>query len=260
MGLQAPTAGKIIFEGEDLFSLPGKRLKEFRGRMGIVFQDPSASLNPRLTVYRSIVEPIVTHRDMGKREREEKALELLEQVGLGKEHIHRYPNEFSGGQQQRIGIARALSIDPSFIVFDEPTSALDVSVQAQVLNLILDLKSRYAFTGLFISHDLLVVRYLADRIIVMYLGRIVESGPAEKVFEQPFHPYTRALLSALPVPGVGEKKERIILEGGVPSAVDIPSGCRFKTRCTLNKIPECENTEPELREIENGRYAACHVL
>jgi len=260
LGLTPPTSGRVIFEGEDLFSLRKSRLKEFRGRMGIVFQDPSASLNPRLTVYRSIAEPVQTHRDLEKKAQEAKVLELLEAVGLGREHVYRYPNEFSGGQQQRIGIARALSIDPSFIMFDEPTSALDVSVQAQVLNLILDLKNRYAFTGLFISHDLLVVRHVADRIIVMYLGVVVESGPAERLFRDPLHPYTRALLSALPVPRGGAKKERIILRGGVPSSIDIPPGCRFAERCGMDKVPACTEIEPVLKEVEKGRYAACHLL
>ncbi|MBI3962416.1 MAG: ABC transporter ATP-binding protein [Deinococcus sp.] len=253
-----PTSGQIIFDGTDISELRKDELRSFRKHMQIIFQDPFASLNPRMTVGDIIGEALMIHRLAFGKEREARVAELLEMVGLAPGHMRRYPHEFSGGQRQRIGIARALAVDPKFIVADEPVSALDVSIQAQVINLLQDLKDRLGLTLLFIAHDLSVVEYISDRVIVMYLGKIVEVSPSRELYLHPIHPYTEALLSAVPIPDPTVKRDRIILEGDVPSPINPPSGCHFRTRCRYVK-PICHEVEPELREVGPGHYSACHV-
>ena len=251
-----PTSGRIIFDGVDVLKLRGEELKRFRRRAQIIFQDPYGSLNPRMTVFNIIMEGVRYHGiDVG--DPVEFVARLLERVGLNPHHMYRYPHEFSGGQRQRIAIARVLALNPEFIVLDEPTSALDVSVQAQILNLLKDLQRERGLTYLFISHDLGVVRYMSDYIAVMYLGKIVEFGPAEEVFEKPMHPYTEALLSSIPIPDpkLARKIRRIVLKGEPPSPLNPPSGCRFRTRCPL-AFEKCIQ-EPPLEEAEKGHYVAC---
>ena len=259
-----PTAGEVIYEFEDgpadLCKMNYRQLDKARREMQIVFQDPQSSLNPSFTVYQSMSDPLKKFGLKTKAERRQRVGDLLEEVNMQREYMDRYPSEFSGGQRQRIGIARALSIDPKVVVCDEAVSALDVSIQAQVLNLMNDLKRERGLTYFFISHDMSVIEYISDRIVVMYLGKIMEISEAETLYKKPVHPYTQALLSAIPVADIDHQKERILLEGDVPSPINIPSGCRFHTRCQhCQQI--CKEKEPELKTyIENGKehMVACH--
>ncbi len=257
--LHDATSGRISFRGQDIGGIRGEPLRLLRRRMQMVFQDPQDSLNPRMTVGRIVGEPLVEHGVAKGRALDERVDELLDAVGLSPRFANRYPHEFSGGQRQRIGIARALALEPEFIVCDEPIAALDVSIQAQVVNLLQDLQERRGLTYLFISHDLGMVRHIADRVAVMYLGKIVELAPSETLYEEPLHPYTRALLSAAPVhdPELEARRERIILAGDVPSPADPPSGCRFRTRCPM-ATSACSAREPEWRELRPGHRVACH--
>lgn len=256
--LEEPSAGRIVFDGIDIASLSRSELKLLRRRLQIIFQDPYSSLNPRRTVGSIIGEPLIVHGIGTRSDRRRKVNELMEEVGLRPEYVSRYPHEFSGGQRQRIGIARALALNPSLIVADEPVSALDVSIRSQVINLLEDLQERHGLTYLFISHDLSVVEHIADRVAVMYLGRIVELGDTRRIFQETLHPYTEALISAVPVPDPDAKRGRIILEGDVPSPLDPPSGCRFHPRCWL-RMPICKEIEPRLFDVGNEHSAACHV-
>ena len=257
--LYAPTAGEIRLAEHDLTALEGDDLRKLRPQMQMIFQDPQACLNPRMTVGSIIAEPLMEHRpDMDRKTREARVRELLDQVGMNPDFANRYPHEFSGGQRQRIGIARALALDPKFIVCDEPIAALDVSIQAQVVNLLEDLQERLGLTYLFISHDLSMVRHIADRVAVMYLGKVVELAPNDALYEDPKHPYTQALLSAVPTVEPSGK-ERVILQGDVPSPSNPPKGCNFCTRCPVAEA-RCHETEPEWREVAPGRFAACHLL
>ena len=260
MGLQRPTTGQVMFDGVDVATMSRAALRDYRRRVQIIFQDPYASLNPRMTVGDIVTEAWEVHPDLGRgRDRTAYAAELLERVGLEADFVNRYPHEFSGGQRQRIGIARALALRPDVIVCDEPVSALDVSVQAQVINLLEDLQEEYGLAYLFIAHDLSVVRHLSDRVAVMYLGRIVETGTRRQVYESPTHPYTQALLSAVPVhdPRLLAAKERIVLSGDVPSPADPPSGCRFRTRC-WKADDICAEQDPELLSRGHDHPSACH--
>jgi len=260
MGLLKPTEGKILFDQDSIFQLDREKLRVIRRRMAIVFQDPYSSLNPRLRILDIVAEPLKTHMDsIGSGELEDKVAALLEHVGLSRKHFMRYPHEFSGGQRQRIAIARALALNPSFIVFDEPTSALDVSVQAQVLNLIADTQKEFRLTYLFISHNLAVVKHISNRIIIMYLGKIVEVGKTQDIFQDPLHPYSKALLSAIPFLDPDRHREEILLGGDVPSPIDVPSGCHFHARCQ-SVFERCYNDLPALREIKKGHWVACHLL
>ncbi|MDR0997986.1 MAG: ATP-binding cassette domain-containing protein [Treponema sp.] len=249
------SSGRVIFDGEDLANKRGRGLKDFRRKMQLIFQDPSAALNPRLTIRDTLLEPFRIHRRGTKEERQERIRFLMDRVGLSEYHLSRYPHELSGGQKQRVGIARALALNPELIVCDEAVSALDVSIQAQVINLLADLQKEFSLTYLFISHNLSVVYHVSNRVGVMYLGKLVESGSHRDIFEDPRHPYTKALLSAIPGNGV----ERIILKGDVPSQTRPPEGCRFHTRC-----PRCQalclNAEPPLNPVAGGHHAACHFL
>ena len=257
--LHDATAGRIVFRGTDITRIEGEALRRLRPRMQMIFQDPQDSLNPRMTVGSIVGEPLLEHGVARAGALRERVEALLESVGLDPGFTNRYPHEFSGGQRQRIGVARALALDPEFIVCDEPIAALDVSIQAQVVNLLEDLQERLGLTYLFISHDLGMIRHIADRVAVMYLGRIVELAPSDVLYRQPLHPYTRALLSAVPVhdPEIEARRERIILTGDVPSPADPPPGCHFSTRCPL-AAPECSQREPEWRELRPGHWAACH--
>ena len=257
--LYTPTAGEIRLGEHDLTKLEGDDLRALRPQMQMIFQDPQACLNPRMTVGSIIAEPLVEHRtEMDRKAREAKVRELLDAVGMNPDFANRYPHEFSGGQRQRIGIARALALDPKFIVCDEPIAALDVSIQAQVVNLLEDLQSKLGLTYLFISHDLSMVRHIADRVAVMYLGKVVELAPRDEIYGDPLHPYTQALLSA--VPTVEQtSKQRVILEGDVPSPANPPKGCNFCTRCPVAEA-RCFETEPDWREVAPGHFAACHLL
>ncbi|MBS3811898.1 MAG: dipeptide ABC transporter ATP-binding protein [Halanaerobiales bacterium] len=254
------TEGEITFEGQNLLELDKRELREMRKEMQIIFQDPYASLNPRMTVADIVGEPIDIHGlAANKKERNERVTEILDTVGLGTEYMKRYPHEFSGGQRQRIGVARALAVDPSLIIADEPVSALDVSIQAQVINLMQDLQKDFSLTYLFIAHDLSVVKHISDRVAVMYLGKLVEVADKQKLFDDPKHPYTQSLLSAIPVADPTYKSDRIILEGDVPSPVNPPSGCRFHPRCPY-AMEICSEVEPEYKDYGEGHYAACHLL
>ena len=257
--LEKPTAGSILFEGRDLADLSSSELRKLRPRMQMVFQNPHSSLNPRMTVASIIGEPLVEHRTLTKQERRARIGELLDMVGLDPSHANRYPHEFSGGQRQRIGIARAIALDPDFIVCDEPIAALDVSIQAQVVNLLERVQDELGLAYLFISHDMSMVRHIADRVAVMYLGRIVELAPVDQLYETPKHPYTRALHSAVPVPDpvVEGQRVRVILKGDIPSPANPPSGCPFHTRCPVAR-DRCATEVPESREIEPGHVVACH--
>jgi oligopeptide/dipeptide ABC transporter ATP-binding protein len=252
------TEGEVLYEGKNILELPKEQMRLLRKELQIVFQDPFSSLNPRMTVGQIIEEPLENFGLLTKNERKQKVTELLEVVGLGNEARYRYPHQFSGGQRQRIGIARALSVDPKIIIADEPVSALDVSIQSQILNLLRRLQKQYDLTYLFISHDLNVVHHVCDRIIVMYLGRIVEIGTKDKLFEDPLHPYTKALLSAVPTTENEIKRERIVLTGDVPSPANPPTGCAFHPRCSAC-MDICKEVRPELKENANGQLVACHL-
>ncbi len=257
--LYKPTAGEVLFGGIDLVKLGGEQMRRMRRRLQMIFQDPYASLNPRMTVGNIIGEPLEVHNLAKGKEKTERVQELLRIVGLNPYFTNRYPHEFSGGQRQRIGIARALAVEPDFIVADEPISALDVSIQAQVINLLEELQAKFHLTFLFIAHDLSVVRHISDRVAVMYLGKIVELADRRALYERPLHPYSQALLSAVPIPdpAIETKRKRIILTGDVPSPVNPPSGCRFHTRCWKAQ-PICSEADPEFKEHEPRHWAACH--
>lgn len=257
MRLIDPSSGRVVLDGVDVTALPQRRLRRFRRDIQMIFQDPYASLNPRMNVGQILAEPLMLHGIVPRAGRRARVMELLELVGLGAHQAERYPHEFSGGQRQRIVIARALAVEPKVVVCDEAVSALDVSIRAQILNLLQDLQARLGLAYLFISHDLGVVRHVADRVAVMYLGRIVEQGPAEAVFADPRHPYTRALLSAIPVADPGARRERLRVEGEIPSPLDPPSGCHFRTRCPYAADP-CRETRPSLDDDGAGHATACH--
>lgn len=252
------TSGEVIFEGRDLLELEDKDLKKLRAEMQIIFQDPYSSLDPRLPVGESIAEGLRIHTDKTAKERHQLVVDVLRRVGLRAEHARRYPHEFSGGQRQRIGIARALALQPKFIVCDEPVSALDVSIQAQVLAILKELQRDFGLTYLFIAHNLSVIEHFSDRVGVMYLGRMVEIASRDVLYANPLHPYTQALFSAIPVPDPTAKRQRIILEGDVPSPLNPPSGCRFHPRCPVARLPHCAQEDPQLRELRPGHYVACH--
>ncbi len=255
-----PTAGKIILEGQDITTLEGEELRALRRKMQIIFQDPYASLNPRMTVGSIIGEPLIIHNLFNsKGDRQNRVKELLQTVGLRPEHINRYPHEFSGGQRQRIGIARALAVEPEFIVCDEPVSALDVSIQAQVINLLMDLQQKLGLTYLFIAHDLKVVEHISNRVAVMYLGKVVEIASSDELYCHPQHPYTKALLSAIPVPDPHKKDQRIILTGDVPSPINPPSGCHFHPRCP-SAVADCRLTRPVLKETRPAHETSCLLV
>lgn len=254
--LHEPTSGEIWFEEKEITHLPPGEMQALRREMQIIFQDPYASLNPRQSILATVAEPLKIHRISSKAEQKERVADLLAKVGLDPKYMNRYPHEFSGGQRQRIGIARALALNPKLIICDEPVSALDVSVQAQVVNLLQDLQLEFGLTYLFISHGLAVVEHISNRVAVMYLGKIVEIADAADLYLNPLHPYTKALLSAIPVPDPTKKRERIILKGDVPTPIDPPSGCRFRTRCPI-AIDECANVVPPLEEFDQGHFAAC---
>jgi len=260
MRLHDATEGRIYFDGQDITRLRGSKLREIRREMQMIFQDPFASLNPRKTVGSIISEPFRLHKTAPRGQIKNKVRELMELVGLNPEHYNRFPHEFSGGQRQRIGVARSLALRPRLIVCDEPVSALDVSIQAQILNLLEDLQSEFNLTYLFIAHDLSVVRHVSDRVAVMYLGRVVEMAAGDTLYRNPKHPYTGALLSAVPIPDpdLAAKKKRIILEGDVPSPIDPPSGCRFHPRCPRAQFPMCKELDPALEPFHEGQVAACH--
>lgn len=256
--LLTPNSGEVLFNGTDISGYNENQMRPLRKDMQMVFQDPYASLNPRMKVKELVAEPLLIHTKLSAKERDKLACELLETVGLNSFHAERFAHEFSGGQRQRIGIARALSVRPNLIVADEPVSALDVSIQSQVLNLLQDLQEEYGLTYLFISHDLSVVEHISDRIGVMYLGALVETADKDTLYDRPLHPYTQALLSSVPVPDPKQKKERIILKGDLPSPVNPPTGCRFHTRCP-SCMEVCKQITPVYREVEPGHQVACHL-
>lgn len=259
--LYEPTAGQILYKGEDITNFSQNKMMAYRKKMQIIFQDPYASLDPRMTVGDIVGEVIDIHKIMGKSERNKRVQYLLDRVGLNSEHANRYPHEFSGGQRQRIGIARALAAEPEFIVCDEPISALDVSIQAQIVNMLEDLQVDLGLTYLFIAHDLSMVKHISNRIGVMYLGKLVEIAESNELYNNPLHPYTQALLSSIPIPDPDEsmKKKRIVLEGEIPSAIDPPPGCRFVKRCRYAK-DICAGEGPSLKEVSNGHFCSCHLF
>src|SRR5215471_14443428 len=255
-----PTAGEVWFGGKNVTTMDKRSLRALRRDLQIIFQDPYASLNPRMTVGSIVGEALIIHRlAKNKREREEKVAHLLETVGLHADHMRRYPHEFSGGQRQRIGIARALAVSPKLIVCDEPVSALDVSIQAQVVNLLESLREQFGLTYIFIAHDLSVVEHISTRVAVMYLGKIVEIATAHDLYTAPLHPYTEALMSAVPIPDPTVKRRRIMLPGDVPSPLHPPSGCQFHTRCPIRQLPLCAQETPALEQSGNGHWVACHL-
>ncbi len=254
-----PTSGQVIFDNQDLMSVDGQAMRNLRQQMQLVFQTPLASLSPRLKVLDIVAEPLKTHRIVPRELIRDRVVELLQQVGLGTQYLERFPHEMSGGQCQRVAIARTLALEPKLIVLDEPTSALDVSVQAQILNLLDELRQTQGLTYIFISHDLSVVQHISDRIGVMYLGKLVEIGPSEQIFKKPTHPYTQALLGAIPLPEVGAKRELVVLEGTVPSPANPPSGCYFHTRCPLVQTV-CREAIPKVDLVGLKHYAACHLV
>jgi oligopeptide/dipeptide ABC transporter ATP-binding protein len=257
--LLEPTAGQILIGGEDITALDAKALLPFRRRMQMIYQDPYASLNPRMTAGDIVGEPLAIHRACPSNERQDRVAALFTRVGLRPALMQSYPHEFSGGQRQRVGIARALALNPELIVGDEPVSALDVSIQAQIINLMMDLQDEYKLSYLFVAHDLGVVEHISQRVAVMYLGRIVETADKASLFEAPLHPYTEALLSAVPIPKSGaRRRKRVILTGDVPSPINPPSGCHFHTRCRY-AMPRCRNDEPALREVLRDHWVACHL-
>jgi len=257
MRLYEPTGGKIYFEGKKITKLPKKKFQKIRMQMQMIYQDPYSSLNPRMSILNIIAEPL---RQLKVENIEDRVLELLESVGLSKEHMYKYPDEISGGQQQRVAIARALAVNPKFLVLDEPTSALDVSVQAQILNLLENLQKDKNFTYLFISHDLSVVRYISHRVAIMYLGKVMEIGTVEQIFENPQHPYTRILLESVPIPDPKDRRrKKLVLPGEIPSPLNPPSGCPFHTRCPFAK-DMCSEKEPDYVEVENGHLVKCHFV
>ncbi|UOE56462.1 ABC transporter ATP-binding protein [Cytobacillus oceanisediminis] len=256
--LDEPTDGKVLYMGKDILTLNKKDMRKLRGDLQVIFQDPFASLNPRQTVKQILNEAMAIQNVVEKSKRKERMLELLGYVGLPPEALERYPHEFSGGQRQRIGIARALAVNPKLIICDEAVSALDVSIQAQILNLLKKLQKQFKLTFLFISHDLSVVRHISDRVMVMYLGKVVEIAEKKKMFDSPLHPYTKALLSSIPVPDPTLKRDRVILKGDVPSPIDPPGGCRFHTRCPF-AVEKCKQEEPPLRELVNNHFVSCHI-
>ena len=257
MRLEEPTSGEVWYDGDNILTYDAQQIRALRRKMQIIFQDPFSSLNPRKPVASIVGEPLLIHGMKKRQEREARVMDLLQVVGLSKEHMRRYPHMFSGGQRQRIGVARALALNPDLVVCDEAVSALDVSIQAQVLNLLKDLQDEFSLTYLFISHDLHVVEHISDRVAVMYLGKIVEVADSKVIYKTPLHPYTQALLSASPMPDPGRKRKRILLKGDVPSPINPPPGCRFHTRCPYVQ-DICSKTEPPLKEIRPGHEAACH--
>ncbi len=256
--LITPTQGSIRFQGVDVHQLGRRDLKRIRRDMQMIFQDPYSSLSPRMTVGDLLKEPLVVHGIGDSSEREDLVFQMMDAVGLERDHMDRHPHEFSGGQRQRIAIGRALILKPKFIVADEPVSSLDASVQSQILNLLQDMQQDLGLTYLFIAHDLGVVEHISDRVMVMYLGKIVESATVDEVFENPLHPYTQALLSAVPRVGAGKRRDRVILRGGVPSAARPPSGCRFHPRCSGQLVDACREVEPPLTDVGGGHLVACH--
>jgi len=256
--LEDPTEGRIIFNGDDIVSYKGPRLKEFRKQAQLIFQDPYTSLNPRKSAGAIVGEPLYVHNTVTAGEREEKIAALMAVVGLGREHMYRYPHEFSGGQRQRIGIARALALNPDLVIADEPVSALDVSIQAQILNLLKDLQRDFDLTYLFISHDLSVIGHMSDRIAVMYLGKIVELATSRDIFDRPLHPYTEVLLSAVPAKGNTRRREKYVPTGDIPSPINPPSGCFFHPRCP-HRMDICEKTAPEFVSQGDDHFVACHL-
>jgi len=257
MRLEEPTSGEVWYDGDNILTYDAQQIRALRRKMQIIFQDPFSSLNPRKPVASIVGEPLLIHGMKKRQEREARVMDLLQVVGLSKEHMRRYPHMFSGGQRQRIGVARALALNPDLVVCDEAVSALDVSIQAQVLNLLKDLQDEFSLTYLFISHDLHVVEHISDRVAVMYLGKIVEVADSKVIYKTPLHPYTQALLSASPMPDPGRKRKRILLKGDVPSPINPPPGCRFHTRCPYVQ-DICSKTEPPLKAIRPGHEAACH--
>lgn len=259
LGLERKTGGNIRFRGEEIGNLSDSQLKKYKKHMQMIFQDPFASLDPRQRIGDALEEVFIIHTNLSKNERVQRVKELLVEVGLKKEYYDRFPHEFSGGQRQRIGIARAIALNPSLVICDEAVSALDVSVQAQIIKLLLELQEKHHLTYMFISHDLSVIRHISDRVLVMYLGTTAELGTSDQIYRNPLHPYTKALLSSIPRPIPGKNKERIKLEGEIPSASNYPTGCPFHTRCPL-ATEQCKVTRPEWREIEDGHFVACHEV
>jgi oligopeptide/dipeptide ABC transporter ATP-binding protein len=259
LGLEPLTEGSIIFKNQEIGGLPDRKLKVYKKEMQMIFQDPYASLNPKQRIGQAIEEAFIIHTDLSSKERKEQVIKLLTEVGLKPEDSDRYPHEFSGGQRQRIGIARAIALNPTFIVCDEAVSALDVSVQAQVIKLLKDIQSKHNLTYMFISHDLGVVRHMSDRVLVMYLGNTAELAPSEQIYDNPLHPYTKALLSAIPRPVPGAKRERIRLIGDLPNPANPPKGCAFHTRCPM-ATERCMEVRPEWREVEENHFVACHEV